>query len=495
MYSWYINLVLLASLFLSASALSENSTDIQWRITYIIPEDSESSLTRCPVNYCYHLQDVFSNSSYFFDSYTTLELLPGEYNITEKVGQLVLVNVTNFILKGSSPNVTITCQPGATWGLIIIQSQYIEISNIQVSYCSAKLQLNDPNLVSYNKLLGKYLGYNLSSCEANTDSFPACFTFFASFRNGNFSLYETAILYSKGVGIFSLDDKGLDIHKSILAYNQINCIAFVLDTTNSTTISIIQSRIEFGQMKLHRFKFASGVNLFVQVCEETHTIHLTDIILKNNRGTFGNFYMVVSALSTSSDRKDIYVNIQIINLTSIHTWSAYTYAYGLVVKYKIKLDKYVSISLSRPLGSNYYGSCFGYSQFDPDCYPWLSWRLPVSNNWLLGNTFNRWPKRVDIVLQNSHFIGSCVVIKDSALSTEGEGMWFLFAMNNITINQSWCSTAFSVLNSDVNSVDVQLSDLTISNSHSNILLVNLASEGSLKITGYTSYLTKDPLHY
>ena len=84
-----------------------------------------------------------------------------------------------------------------------------------------------------------------------------------------------------------------------------------------------------------------------------------------------------------------------------------------------------------------------------------------------------------------------MVIKDSTLSTEGKGMWFLFAMNNITINQSSCSTTFSVLNSDVNSVNVQLSDLTISNSHSNILLVNLVSEGSklLKITGSTSFLS------
>jgi hypothetical protein len=317
MYSWYIKIVLLASLFLRASALySENSTDTQWGITYnVIPEDSDSSLV-CPVNYCYHLQDVFNNSSYFFDSYTTLELLPGEYNITKNVGQMVLVNATNFTLRGSSPNVTITCQSGATWGLIIVESQNLEISNIQVNYCSTKLQLDDPNLICYNKLLRKYLGYNLSSCDTNTKNFPACFTFFASFRNKNLSLYETAILHSKGVGIFSLDDKGLDIYKSILAYNQINCITFVIDTIN-TTINIVQSKMEFGQMKLHRFNFASGMNLFVQVYKDIHNIHLTDIMLKNNRGKYGNFHMVVNALSTSLYHEDIYVNIQIINLTSI----------------------------------------------------------------------------------------------------------------------------------------------------------------------------------
>ena len=81
---------------------------------------------------------------YFFDSNTTLELLPGVYNITENVGQLVLINVENFILRGSSPNVTITCQSGATWGLTIIKGQVVGISNIQSvtvlqSYCLSKV--------------------------------------------------------------------------------------------------------------------------------------------------------------------------------------------------------------------------------------------------------------------------------------------------------------------------------------------------------------------
>ena len=138
MYGWYITIVFLASLFLSARALTEGSAEIQLRITYVIPEDSDVPLS-CPVNYCYHLQDIFSNSSYFFDSYTTLEFLPGVYSVTEDVGQLVLVNAENFTLRGSSLNVTITCQSGATWGLIIIESKNVEISNIQVKYCSIKL--------------------------------------------------------------------------------------------------------------------------------------------------------------------------------------------------------------------------------------------------------------------------------------------------------------------------------------------------------------------
>ena len=433
MSSWYTTLVLLAILFLSAHVFSESSPEIQQRITYITPEDSNSRPI-CPVNYCYNLQDVFSNSSYFFYSYTTLELLPGVYNITENLNKLVLFDLKNFTFRGSSPNVTITCQSGATWGLIIVRSQNVEISNIQIKYCSTKSQiaLHDHYLTPYDKQLRKYLGYNLSSCDTkiNTKWFPACFTFLASFKNENLTVFEITILHSKGVGILSLDDKELDISHSTLAYNQINCIAFVVDTTN-TIINIFKSQMEFGQLKSDSFKFASGMNLFVQVGEETHTIRLNDITLRDNKGEYGNFHMVVRALSMSFDPENIRVNVQITNMTSLQTWSGY--AYGLVVKYNIQLNEYKSSLF--PLVTDY---CTSFSRFDPDCYPWFSW----SPKWTLSKPFKIWPKRVDIVLRNSHFIGSCVVIKDSALFIEGYGIWFWFEMNNITIKSKQVSNSF-----------------------------------------------------
>ena len=293
MYSWCIKTALTIS-FLSAIAFNQSSTEFQWRTIYIIPEDRGSSLS-CPVNYCYQLQDALSNSSNFFDSNTTLELLPGVYNITKKVGQLVLVNVENLILRGSSPNsVNITCQSHAFFGLTVIQSNNIEVSNIQFSHCSTKIMLNLTKFSHYNKWLEKIFGYNLSFGDAVTNGtgFPA---FFASFESINVTIYKTAILNSEGFGIFSLGDKSLYISSSVLAYNQINCIAFVLRGTKSTrsTFNISQSQIKFGQTKSHRIKFASGLNTFVHVNEEIHSVNLTDITIVNNRGAYGNFYMEV----------------------------------------------------------------------------------------------------------------------------------------------------------------------------------------------------------
>ena len=61
------------------------------------PENA--SERRCPIDQCYSLQDVIKNQTYFFDSNTTLDLMPVRYDITERLGQTVINDVSNFILK------------------------------------------------------------------------------------------------------------------------------------------------------------------------------------------------------------------------------------------------------------------------------------------------------------------------------------------------------------------------------------------------------------
>ena len=479
MYSWRIETLLTTLLCLGA--FNQNSTE--GRTIYITPDrDSYYSQVSCPVDHCYHLQDVVSNSSYFFDSYTTLELLPGMYDITEKVGQLVLIDVEYFALKGSSPNVTITCQPGATLGLTIIRSRIVEISNVQIRYCSAKLQLEESNstgLATYNKQLEEYL----CSCDTNANSYPACFTSLASFSNEEVTIYETAILHSKGVGILTLGSKDLYISKSLLAYNQINCINFVLDNTN-TTFNMSQSQIKFGKTvaKSYSFEFASGLNLIVHVDEKAHNIHFTNVILTNNRGAHGNFYMAVSTQSTEYMCAQVDVNVLINNMSSIQTRTA---SPGMVIKYKTHLMNYNP----GPFVRNYLGfpyrppfllnRCDSYS-LDLDYYDPSTWKWLATHSW----DYNSWrgSKSMHVVLQNSYFKGSCVIIKDS----KSEGDLFGFEMNNITISESRCPVALSMVNLD--SDNVQLSDLTIINSHSNILSVNIITS-KLTLTGNTSFLT------
>ena len=78
---------------LFVSTILCNQSALGWSTFYISPSNCDS----WPADdYSYSLQDVINNQSYFFDSNTTLELMPGKYNITEKVGQLVIISSSEF---------------------------------------------------------------------------------------------------------------------------------------------------------------------------------------------------------------------------------------------------------------------------------------------------------------------------------------------------------------------------------------------------------------
>ena len=112
-----VGIVVLAS-FLS---LVVGQNDTGWRTIYI----SSGSNSSCFVDHCYSFQDVISNQSYFFLSNTTLELSPGKYIIIERIGHLVIANIKNFRLKGTTDSLveestTISCQNGATLGFFVV---------------------------------------------------------------------------------------------------------------------------------------------------------------------------------------------------------------------------------------------------------------------------------------------------------------------------------------------------------------------------------------
>lgn len=231
--------------------------------------ESDSS-NSCFVEHCYSLQDVTSNWSYFIGSNMTLELFPGRYVITENVGHLVIANIMNFQLKGTSlleGNVTISCQKGATLGFTFIHSKNVEILNIQISHCSAKLEINSSLLntiltfYDYNRLQ-EYLRQDFRSCDAKVARQVLCYIFLACFGNTEMRIYQTAILNSTGIGVFSYnnDKSDLDISKSVLAHNQINCVHFVVEAANST-FSLSDSRIMFGQTVFSNL--SSGLNLIL----------------------------------------------------------------------------------------------------------------------------------------------------------------------------------------------------------------------------------------
>ena len=398
--------VLVASVYLSVCAFGENSAETQWRTIYVTPGEGDPQKD-CPVEHCYSLQDVFNNYLDFFGSHTTLELLPGVHYITKSVGQLVIPKVKHFALKGTSPNVTIICQPGASFGLTIVRSVSVEISNVKISHCSAKLHqvlrnttngtiLTDGYILYVKRLIREFLKYDNRSCESR--SFPACYGFLTSFRNKQLVIHKTSILHSKGVGLLTIDDSHLGIHESHLAFSQVNCICIVLDTTH-TILSMSRSAIEFGQTKAQGFKFASGMNLYVRVFEGSHYISLRDVTLTDNTGAYGNFYVAVLANSASLQHENIDLIIKITNISSIQTGvdstARYMYNHGLIVEYNVQLSEFDQNSWC---ARSYFN---GHN--NSHCYLWLS--RPDDFSRLVRVKIE---KNVEIALQNIVLTGSCI---------------------------------------------------------------------------------------
>ena len=205
---WLLTIILLAIHLNNTSWCNSG-----WRHFYITPGDSASQ-EKCPTDYCYTLKDVIKNQSYFFESNTVLELMPERYEITERVGQLVIANVGHFMLKGSQINSTIIyCQQNATFGLTFAKADDIVISDIQISHCCAKLTENitidatrvDDYMYVASQMddhIKQWLSAYQGSCDVQ-NRFPCCASI-ASIDSRVVAIQKTAVLHSKGVGILIL---------------------------------------------------------------------------------------------------------------------------------------------------------------------------------------------------------------------------------------------------------------------------------------------------
>ena len=403
--------------------------------------------------------------------------MPGRYDVSKRVGQLVVTNVSNFTLKGSSlknDSATIICRPNATLGFTFTQSHNVEISNIHLSHCCADLEVNISKLIltTYNEHLNENLRHLLQKLGSCDSDLALCCNSLAIINNMEVTIYRTTILHSRGVGVLDVGNGVLDISKSQLAYNQINCIILVTELSRlakNNTFSISESYIMFGQSKF--MYLASGLNLFVYLREHKFDICLTNVTLKDNKAPYGNFYVPIY-IQADPTIFSIDVNILIRNITSIQTELAMP---GMVMKYNIQLEDDSDL-------------------WSTDTWPWCRWRFPLSippyNSYCSPWQNFKWLslehyRRIYIVLQDSYFIGSCVTVKDSEVFSDSGT--FTLEMRGIKIDKSMCRMALSIV--DRNTYYLQLTDLTISNSYNNIFSVNVGSESILTLTGNTSFTT------
>ena len=467
-FRWLLTIAFLSQL----NVISQ--CDLEWRHLYIGPSD-DASQERCPSNYCYSLQDVIKNQSYFFKSNTTLELMPGRYVITEEVGQLEIVNVSHFILKGSQINLTmIYCQKNATFGFTFANTDDIVISDIQISHCCAQLTANitiDATRVDdytryakseINTSIGQWLDAYQGPCNAQ-NRFPCCTTI-ATINSGKISIHQTTVLHSKGVGILILRYASLNISGSILAYSRINCIIYISNNLGNTMTTLSKNQILFGRE--HSFNLASGLNIILVSISLVRNINRFDRInMKNNTFTSniaskGNFYLLV------------YRGVECRNLASVEITIAKNTIVSTIATSGITMEHIIldNIPLSLRINRRY--------------TPWPQCIQPRT-------TIER-DARFTYIIKNSYLEGSCVVVKN-LLNT---AKWYRYRHLNITltgvrIHKSLCPVALKLdIDSSVyNTYKYSVHNLVISLSRKDIILFTAKDEKaiSVRLLGNTSF--------
>lgn len=398
--------------------------DLTWRHLYVRPGD-DASRERCPTDRCYPLHDVIKNQSYFFTSNTTLELMPGRYDITEKVGQLEIVNISHFILKGSKINSSmIYCQKNATFGFTFANIVDVEISDIQISHCCAQsianITIDDTeidNSTMYSTIKSEikasnrqWLNAYQGSCDA-LNIFPCCITI-AIIDIGKISMHQTTVLYSKGVGILILRHTSLNISDSILAHSSINCIIYLSNSLKNTSTTLSSNHMLIGRE--HSFNLASGLNIISVsislISNRFDRINVKNNTFMNNSAPKGNFYLQIYRGAECHNLAG--VKIAITNNT-IKTTIA---TLGITMEYIIYDNLPLAFLLKQRYASIIWPQCIQPHTSEKE--------TPVT-----------------IIIENSYIEGSCVIIKD--LRREGN-KYLNINLTGIRINKSLCPVALKL---------------------------------------------------
>ena len=372
--------------------------------------------------------------------------MPGRYEITEKVGQLIIAHVQYFFIKRFivDQNVTFYCDSNATFGLTVVRSSNVTISGLEIIHCSTALMhmtlirsmftFSHYDVIQSNSHFHQYFQQwlkNPLSCDSEYAILPCIATIFF-IDNSNVTLQQTSILYSRHIGLFTMKNSLMSIIGSLMAYNNINCIIYYVKARHESmqvgetdSSVILDSHFLFGQAMNMSDSLASGLNLFYWA--KTHAtseyellfytaahLHLQvqNTSFVNNKGQYGNFFIVYCI---SIEYIDVDIVIKNLSVVSDGNFP------GLVI--------------------HDYGTFVGRSS------------------------------AVYISVVESTLVGSCVVI----LGDSTESDYHHFKIISMDINKSRCPVAMNI--TDMRQVN--LKNINISNSHDILQTTN----GNLRLEG------------
>ena len=204
---------------------------------------------------------------------------------------------------------------------------------------------------------------------------------------------------------------------------------------------------------------------------------MTNVKFENNKALHGNLYIDVDVYTKPSVKgyKAINVTILLSNMVFIQASDA---------------RQAISIRVNVDLGYDNKGRYRNFGALDcdkksQDYYFLLNNAFPQAffDNYLLSLN----SRRLSIRLQDIYVVGGCISVKDSNVVKEGDD--FVFEMTNVTIHESQCFHALEIANDHTdNTIQLTLSDLTISSSYHNILYIDISGD-KLKFIKNTTFVS------
>ena len=407
-------------------SVSKGSSDL--RRLYIAPDhlvNPQRYSVPCNDNHCYSLQDVINNKSYFFSSNTTLEFMPGRFEVTERIGQFIIANISFFSMMRypmpwidrNQTNAVIHCKPGAMFGFTFVNCSNVIVANLSLSNCSAKLSntiTKEIRILLWRRhfeINQHFWAWIRNSTNCETLHFP-CLVTLISINSRLVQIDKVTIIQSMGIGLLGFANEDLEIVESLVAYNKFNCVIYLGFVMTNITGS------QFIEGHGNDIALASGLNIFSDASRTSSSnnlnlneIWLTNVILRDNEAQYGNFYLGIRSWDGHS-------NVTIKNLTSV-------------------VSKQVSIPLP--------GIVIDYSIY----YEWSTY--------------------TNIQIDGGSFVGNCVNINGwKRWGSVDENNYFNLVLDHLNITGCKCPMALTVNNTERSS----LHDIQITSSHNNIAYIS-----------------------
>ena len=173
-------------------AISFSAVATATRTLYVKP----SIATACQHTPCYAFSDVLQNPSQYLASGTTVFFLAGVHEISYDKGQVVIANVNNLALVGSSsgvgqPHSRLWCKN--TFGLTFINSSNISMSYLSIEECGA--HFTGEVLQEFSKQF-----YGMYSVFAVNGTVSAALAFM---RVSSLSISGVSVLAPNGYGLWA----------------------------------------------------------------------------------------------------------------------------------------------------------------------------------------------------------------------------------------------------------------------------------------------------